>query len=193
MTQKHRQIVCTSTSEDTPRLTGLSVTIFLQWLGAQVKRTKIIPISLLWQLLSKSISPKSEQMPQQEKKVCWIAWWQGFKKLCRQSDEWTNNITCWAVFHQGTYKRSVECYSSFHERPRNFLSSNIFFKRDFLFPESSPIQRNVPTFSPSVTKGSRHERKVQFFLTLFKRPLTPPPFVWTLCGEFFWRNFSKSA
>ena len=24
-------------------------------------------------------------------------------------------------------------------------------------------------------KGSRHERKVQFFLTLFKRPLTPPP------------------
>ena len=23
-------------------------------------------------------------------------------------------------------------------------------------------------------KGSRHERKVQFFLTLFKRPLTPP-------------------
>ena len=24
-------------------------------------------------------------------------------------------------------------------------------------------------------KGSRHERKVQFFLTLFKRPLTTPP------------------
>ena len=26
-------------------------------------------------------------------------------------------------------------------------------------------------------KGSHHERKVQFFLTLFKRPLTPPPFI----------------
>ena len=24
-------------------------------------------------------------------------------------------------------------------------------------------------------KGSHHERKVQFFLTLFKKPLTPPP------------------
>ena len=43
-------------------------------------------------------------------------------------------------------------------------------------------------------KGSHPERKVQFFLTLFKRPLTPPPpFVWTSCGEFFWRNFNKSA
>ena len=43
-------------------------------------------------------------------------------------------------------------------------------------------------------KGSRHERKLQFFLTFFKRPLPPPPpFVWTLCGEFFWRNFNKSA
>ena len=42
-------------------------------------------------------------------------------------------------------------------------------------------------------KGSRRVRKVQFFLTLFKRPLTPPPFVWTSYGEFFWRNFNKSA
>ena len=39
-------------------------------------------------------------------------------------------------------------------------------------------------------KGSRHERKVQFFLTLFKRPLPPPPlFVWTSCGEFFKKRF----
>ena len=29
----------------------------------------------------------------------------------------------------------------------------------------------------SFYKGSHPERKVQFFLTLFKRPLTPPPFV----------------
>ena len=26
-------------------------------------------------------------------------------------------------------------------------------------------------------KGSHPPRKVQFFLTLFKRPLTPPPFI----------------
>ena len=38
-------------------------------------------------------------------------------------------------------------------------------------------------------KGSRHERKVQFFLTLFKRPLTPPfdPF------EHHVVNFLKSV
>ena len=42
-------------------------------------------------------------------------------------------------------------------------------------------------------KGSLAVKKVQFFWTLFKKPLTPPPFVWTLCGEFFWRNFNKSA
>ena len=29
----------------------------------------------------------------------------------------------------------------------------------------------------SRSKGSNHERKVQFFLTLFKKPLTPPPFI----------------
>ena len=28
-------------------------------------------------------------------------------------------------------------------------------------------------------KGSRHFKKVQFFWTLFKRPLTPPLFIWT--------------
>ena len=37
------------------------------------------------------------------------------------------------------------------------------------------------------TKGSRHERKVQFFLTLFKRPLTPPP----LSFEHYVVNFSE--
>ena len=43
----------------------------------------------------------------------------------------------------------------------------------------SSYTRNIINF-----KGSRHVRKVQFFLTLFKRPLAPPPFVWTSCGEF---------
>ena len=40
-----------------------------------------------------------------------------------------------------------------------------------------------------VSKGCHPERKVQFFLTLFKRPLTPPPpFIWTFvlfCGGCF--------
>ena len=35
-------------------------------------------------------------------------------------------------------------------------------------------------------KGSRHVRKVQFFLTLFKRPLTPP-----LSFEHYVVNFSE--
>ena len=41
----------------------------------------------------------------------------------------------------------------------------------------------------AINKGSHPERKVQFFWTLFKRPLTPPPFVWTSCGEFFLKEF----
>ena len=40
-----------------------------------------------------------------------------------------------------------------------------------------------------IHKGSPHFKKVQFFLTLFKRPLTPPPFIWTFvlfCRGCFW-------
>ena len=70
-----------------------------------------------------------------------------------------------------------------------------------LFPSPPPkyfFSKYFPLFLLwfiSSSKGSHPLRKVQFFLTLFKRPLTPPPppFVWTLCGEFFWRNFNKSA
>ena len=42
-------------------------------------------------------------------------------------------------------------------------------------------------------KGSHPPRKVQFFLTLFKRPLTPPPFYLNICpilqGVFFKTRF----
>ena len=33
----------------------------------------------------------------------------------------------------------------------------------------------------NATKGSLRFKKVQFFLTLFKRPLTPPPFYLNIC------------
>ena len=40
-----------------------------------------------------------------------------------------------------------------------------------------------------LAKGCPHFKKVQFFLTLFKRPLTPPPFYLNICpilqGVFF--------
>ena len=43
------------------------------------------------------------------------------------------------------------------------------------------------------TKGCPHFKKVQFFLTLFERPLTPPPFYLNICpilqGVFFERVF----
>ena len=44
-----------------------------------------------------------------------------------------------------------------------------------------------------VSKGSHPEGKVQFFWTLFKRPLTPPPFYLNICpilqGVFFKTRF----
>ena len=39
-------------------------------------------------------------------------------------------------------------------------------------PENGQLVQNKAD-----TKGSHPFRKVQFFLTLFKRPLTPPPFI----------------
>ena len=43
-------------------------------------------------------------------------------------------------------------------------------------------------------KGSHPPRIVQFFLTLFKRPLSPPPFFLNICpilqGVFFKRVFA---
>ena len=32
-----------------------------------------------------------------------------------------------------------------------------------------------------------------FFNIVQKAVAPPPPFIWALCGEFFWRNFNKSA
>ena len=51
--------------------------------------------------------------------------------------------------------------------------------------------------STAFPKGSHPERKVQFFWTLFKRPLTPPPFfIWTFVlfcrGCFLKRVFAGS-
>ena len=55
-----------------------------------------------------------------------------------------------------------------------------------LFPSSS-VEKKVPKIC--FNKGSPPFRKVQFFLTLFKRPLTPPPFYLNICpilqGVFF--------
>ena len=52
-----------------------------------------------------------------------------------------------------------------------------------LCPSDVQVVQNVD----NSIKGSRHERKVQFFLTLFKRPLAPPP----LSFEHYVVNFSE--
>ena len=108
-----------------------------------------------------------------------------------------NMITFWGVAPQNSYTTNFE--------------TNIFKFMWFLGPSDQirviphPISIQIMILKRFVSKctrmtncqlakGSRHERKVQFFETLFKRALTPtPPFVWTLCGEFFWRNFNKCA
>ena len=68
-------------------------------------------------------------------------------------------------------------------------ATSLVFSSRFFSPSTAPSTNNM--HEQKLGKGSHPERKVQFFLTLFKRPLTPPPFIWTLCGEFFWRNFNK--
>ena len=57
-----------------------------------------------------------------------------------------------------------------------------------LYPPSSTFPRDIsdqpqplwPVLIPG-SKGSPHFKKVQFFWTLFKRPLTPPPFYLNIC------------
>ena len=43
---------------------------------------------------------------------------------------------------------------------------------------------------PQLGKGSHPKPIVQFFLTLFKQPLTPPRFE-HVCCKFFWTTFKK--
>ena len=56
------------------------------------------------------------------------------------------------------------------------------------------LSRWIETLYDKVlAKGCHPERKVQFFWTLFKRPLTPPPFYLNICpilqGVFFKTRF----
>ena len=64
----------------------------------------------------------------------------------------------------------------------------------------APSILNIPCFgSPNlcfifVIRDASLYQKYSFF-NIVQKPFDPPPapFVWTLCGEFFWRNFNKSA
>ena len=52
-------------------------------------------------------------------------------------------------------------------------------------------QINLP-----IMLGMPSDKKSAVFFNIVQKafaPRPPPPFVWTLCGEFFWRNFNKSA
>ena len=62
-----------------------------------------------------------------------------------------------------------------------------------ILPEQKDNDDNINDNKDKSDKGSHHFKKVQFFLTLFKRPLTPPPFYLNICpilqGVFFKRVF----
>ena len=44
----------------------------------------------------------------------------------------------------------------------------------------------VEAIEVHLSKGSRHERKVQFFFNIVQKAFDPPP---TSCGEFFKKRF----
>ena len=53
-------------------------------------------------------------------------------------------------------------------------TDQILFWNISYLKKSSQLKMGQRYSSSHILKGSRHVRKVQFFLTLFKRPLTPP-------------------
>ena len=70
----------------------------------------------------------------------------------------------------------------------------------------SPFPQTQSLCSPTRTNNNREfyyetnflgkpscKKSAVFFNIVQKAFDPPPPFVWTLCGEFFWRNFNKSA
>ena len=63
-------------------------------------------------------------------------------------------------------------------------ATSLVFSSRFFSPSTAPSTNNM--HEQKLGKGSHPERKVQFFLTLFKRPLTPP-----LLFENYVVNFSE--
>ena len=94
-------------------------------------------------------------------------------------------LTIWSPISLGIQRNSSHSHLPFSYhlgRPSIFL--------DWKKLSKSSVHRNIiimdiiiKSFAKTaqfLSKGSHPPRKVQFFLTLFKRPLTPPPpFVWT--------------
>ena len=54
------------------------------------------------------------------------------------------------------------------------------------------LHPSIPSTCYSIREAVMRE-KCSFFNIVQKAFDPPPPFVWTLCGEFFWRKFNKSA
>ena len=82
------------------------------------------------------------------------------------------------------------------EHFKESIFSSFFVFVSFQIYQKSGVAKNKIELVVSCTfhdKGSRPVRKVQFFLTLFKRPLPPPPFYLNICpilqGVFFKRVF----
>ena len=72
----------------------------------------------------------------------------------------------------------ITCFRRFYQRP-NHLAQYIPILGWVDVGKFIKVANIHSGFYVCYTKGCPPFKKVQFFWTLFKRPLTPPPFIWT--------------
>ena len=94
-----------------------------------------------------------------------------------------NTLTCPIPSHPNQVQLHNTFWYSLAQFPRRLVK-----KKTDILRSRSHTHIKCPFFYES-PKGSHPLRKVQFFWTLFKRPLTPPPFRLTIMWWIFLKEF----